>query len=47
VQVLKPFTDALPDRYVPSTARARTELGLQQHTSLQDAIQRTINYHQA
>lgn len=31
-----------PDRYVPSTARARTELGLETLVSLDDAIARTL-----
>ncbi|MFC1957665.1 NAD-dependent epimerase/dehydratase family protein [Chloroflexota bacterium] len=31
-----------PERYVPSTQRARTELGLQQYIDLPEAIRRTI-----
>jgi len=36
---------ALPERYVPSTARAREELGLQTWIPLEDAIQRTAAWH--
>jgi nucleoside-diphosphate-sugar epimerase len=37
----------LPERYVPSTARARTELGLCQNVSLALGIERTIDYHRS
>lgn len=33
------------ERYAPSTARARAELGLQQWISLDDAIRRTLRWH--
>jgi dTDP-glucose 4,6-dehydratase len=35
----------LPQRYVPSTRRAREELGLQEHIHLRDAIRRTAAWH--
>ncbi len=33
------------ERYAPSTARARVELGLQQWISLDDALRRTLRWH--
>jgi len=35
----------LPDRYVPSTRRAREELGLSESVSLPEAIRRTARWH--
>jgi nucleoside-diphosphate-sugar epimerase len=35
----------MPDRYVPSTARARTELHLQERIDLPEAIRRTLAWH--
>jgi nucleoside-diphosphate-sugar epimerase len=34
-----------PERYVPSTTRARTELQLQEHIDLSESIRRTIAWH--
>ena len=39
-----PVTDAPPKRYVPSTARAAEELGLQARVDLADAIRRTADW---
>ncbi len=36
-----------PDRYVPSTVRARSELGLTETVGLDEAIRRTIAWHRA
>jgi nucleoside-diphosphate-sugar epimerase len=38
---------ALPERYVPSIARARTELGLEPTIALPEAIRRTIAWHRS
>ena len=40
-----PDPNRLPDRYVPATKRAQTDLGLRQIVNLKEAIQRTIAYH--
>ncbi|MDD5466187.1 MAG: NAD-dependent epimerase/dehydratase family protein [Anaerolineales bacterium] len=40
-----PEAEAEPERYVPSIARARDELGLQVWVDLDEAIQRTIAWH--
>jgi nucleoside-diphosphate-sugar epimerase len=40
-----PAANAEPNRYVPSTARARAELGLVQSVSLEEALQRTAAWH--
>ena len=46
VEILKtPVPGTRPDRYVPSTLRAREELGLAQRVSLVEAIQRTARWH--
>jgi nucleoside-diphosphate-sugar epimerase len=46
VQVLgAPIPGRLPERYVPSTLRARSELGLQEYIDLADAIRRTAAWH--
>jgi nucleoside-diphosphate-sugar epimerase len=37
----EPDLSKMPERYLPSTARARKELGLQQYTSFENAIQKT------
>lgn len=38
---------AKPTRYVPSTVRAQTELGVRQWTSLAEGIRRTVEWHRA
>jgi nucleoside-diphosphate-sugar epimerase len=43
----KPAPDKPVDRYVPSTERARTELGLRQTTDLSQAIRRTVDWYAA
>ncbi len=40
-----PVVGEKPERYVPSTLRARTELHLQEHIDLFDSIRRTIAWH--
>ncbi len=42
-----PVPGAPVDRYVPSTQRARTELGLTQTCDLREALRRTIAWHRA
>ena len=42
---LTPTAGRLPERYVPSTQRAREELGLRTWVSLPDAIRRTAAWH--
>jgi dTDP-glucose 4,6-dehydratase len=41
-----PRTGEPAERYVPETARARAELGLQECISLEDGIRRTAEWHQ-
>jgi dTDP-glucose 4,6-dehydratase len=43
----KPMRDGRPSRYVPSTERARTELGLLQWTDFDGAIRKTLDWHRA
>jgi len=46
IEILKqPVPGQAPERYIPSTARARLELGLQEHVGLEEAISRTIAWH--
>lgn len=47
VQIAKPWDGAVPERYVPSTQRAGTELGLAGHISLEDGIRKTIEWHRS
>ncbi len=42
-----PVEGAAPERYVPSTARARAELGLEELVSLDEAIARTVRHHRS
>ena len=37
-----PVAGRLPERYVPSTIRARAELGLEEHIQLREAIRRLL-----
>lgn len=41
----EPIPGEIPPRYVPSTERARMELGLQETMSLHEAVQKTIAWH--
>ena len=41
----KPVPGAPAHRYVPSTARARSELGLCQHVSVADGVRRLVGWH--
>jgi dTDP-glucose 4,6-dehydratase len=43
----RPEPDRLPERYLPATHRARTELGLERTVSLEPAIARTAAWHRA
>jgi len=45
VRIAEVATGAAPARYVPSTARARSELGLQVHVMLDEALRRTAQWH--
>src|SRR4051812_23274030 len=48
VRVAKtPSPGVAPHRYVPSTARARSELGLEASVGLDDALARTVAWHRA
>lgn len=44
---LSPTPGQPPQRYIPSTRRAREELGLRQHLELDEAIRRTAAWHRA
>jgi dTDP-glucose 4,6-dehydratase len=43
----QPEPGRLPERYIPSTARARQELGLEQTVSLRDSLRRMLSWHRA
>jgi nucleoside-diphosphate-sugar epimerase len=45
VRIALVATGAAPARYIPSTARARTELGLQARVMLDEALRRTAQWH--
>jgi dTDP-glucose 4,6-dehydratase len=42
-----PDSSVAPERYIPNTLRARTELNLAQWTSLDEGIRRTLAWHRA
>jgi dTDP-glucose 4,6-dehydratase len=42
-----PYPDMPPPRYVPSTTKARVELGLSEYTSLDAALRKTIDWNRA
>jgi nucleoside-diphosphate-sugar epimerase len=43
----QPESGRLPERYIPSTARARQELGLEQTVSLRESLQRMLSWNRA
>ncbi|MBA2719614.1 MAG: NAD-dependent epimerase/dehydratase family protein [Chloroflexi bacterium] len=45
VRIAQTPTGAAPSRYIPSTARAKGELGLQAHVMLDEAVRRTAQWH--
>ncbi len=45
VQIARPAADQLPSRYVPSTERARSELGLESLIGLDEAMRRTASWY--
>jgi nucleoside-diphosphate-sugar epimerase len=45
IKILMPPSDTPPQRYAPDITRIRTELGLQERTSLEEAIRLTLAHH--
>lgn len=45
VRIAQVATGVAPARYIPSTARARNELGVQAHVMLDEALRRTAQWH--
>jgi nucleoside-diphosphate-sugar epimerase len=43
----KSLAGVAPDRYLPDTTRAQTELGLNQFINLESAIRKTLNWHKS
>lgn len=46
IRIAESGTGEPPTRYIPSTARAARELGLQAHIMLDEAVRRTAHWHQ-
>ena len=44
---IEPRAARLPERYVPSTAKSRTELGLRQTVGVSEAIQKTVLWYKS
>lgn len=45
INILSPISATRPQRYVPDVSRARSELGLEAKTPLEEALRLTLKYH--
>ncbi|OPY91261.1 MAG: dTDP-glucose 4,6-dehydratase [Syntrophus sp. PtaU1.Bin208] len=45
INILSPISASRPQRYVPDVSRARSELGLEVKTSIEEALRLTLKYH--